>query len=403
MARAMLSENLQELLSAYVDGELTPVEYERVMAALRDSTVARDYVKQLRELSAQIKVLPQLTSPKSFSTHYLQHVSKVQRRQRAWRWSAVGAAAAALIAGVTLWFTRPQPLPPGSGPGPVALNHPNVPNTPNAIPDNVTPVKRPVDATWLADLGKQAAEWSLGQWDRVTTGLSDTASYLAAMQRDVDVKTASNRKSVLTAPAKDPNALRAVDVDYIPTIQPNEFNLANFQKYWSKKGLFIADVHSVDTIKTLARLTEACKQHGVTLVLDEEVQQRLTKKLPATFMVYLENVPEETIAKLWATLDELDSWHKSINAHDMSCRSIKLFALADVEERKQFARGLGVKPEKLTPKTAASSNALQAVIVAYYQHRLPESISPHVQQALDGQAGPKSDAVSLLFMVRGNK
>ncbi|HQR41842.1 MAG TPA: zf-HC2 domain-containing protein, partial [Gemmatales bacterium] len=67
----MLSESLQELLSAYVDGELSPTEYERVMAALRESEIARDYVNSLRGISTQLKTLPKIPCPAQLTSTIL--------------------------------------------------------------------------------------------------------------------------------------------------------------------------------------------------------------------------------------------------------------------------------------------------------------------------------------------
>jgi len=343
--------------------------------------------------------------PTSFSAHYLRYSQKIKTRRRAWRWGAGGAAAAALIAGVSMWLSRPQPIqgPDVVGAPPIARN--NVPETPNHPDVNVPPVKAPVDVTWLADLGKRAGRWSLDQLDQVSAQTEAAVTWVARTHADLDSRTQASQKNLLGAPAKDPgNPFKTVDVELHPIITPNQFNLATFQQWWNKKGLFVADVVCSDTVKALTRLTEACKMHGVTLVIDEEVQKRLDKRLPATFMVYLENVNEETVAQVWSTLDGLDHWHDSLTAMDASCRSIEFRPLVEVDGRRQLARSLGVNPEKLTvPKTSATPAPQQAVVLAYYQNRLPESISANVRQTLSGQGGPKADGVSIVFMLRANK
>ena len=81
----MLSESLQELLSAYVDGELSPTEYERVMAALRESEIARNYVNSLRSMSGQLKTLPKIACPANLTSVVLREQQKKQLNARSLR------------------------------------------------------------------------------------------------------------------------------------------------------------------------------------------------------------------------------------------------------------------------------------------------------------------------------
>lgn len=399
----MLSESLQELLSAYVDGELAPAEYERVMAALRDSVVARDYVKQLREISARIKVLPKLAVPTSFSAHYLKHDHKVKRQRRAWRWGAVGAAAAALIAGVGMWLSKPPPVNPPAVPGGIDIARHTTPDTPNRPNPVLVPESSKADLTWLADLGKRAAAWSLERYDDLGTRLDSTMAWFASAA-EAEAKNQASQKNLLTSRAKElGNPFRTTDVELPFLVTPEKFSLTDIQQRWDKKGLFQTDLVCTDTVKALSRLNEACKRNGVTLVLDEEVQRRLEKRLPAPFVLYLENIPEVTLVKVWSTLAELDHWQDGLTTMDASCQSIE-FRPPDGDERKQFAGSLGMSPEKLvTPKASAPPASQQAIVLGLHPNRLAESISLQVRQAINGQTGPKADTVSVFFLLRSGK
>jgi len=63
----MLSETIRELLSAAIDGELTPSEKKSVRRVLRESAEARAYYSQLKTDSGEIAALPPLRSPFDFS------------------------------------------------------------------------------------------------------------------------------------------------------------------------------------------------------------------------------------------------------------------------------------------------------------------------------------------------
>ncbi len=130
----MLSESLQELLSAYVDGELAPAEYERVMSTLRDSQLARDYVTQLRGLSQQIKTLPAEVCPTQVTTRFLQNTKRRQVQIRNRRLAYVGALAAALLISFGTWWYLNQNIPANL---PI-LNNNNLANNTTTIPQPVT-------------------------------------------------------------------------------------------------------------------------------------------------------------------------------------------------------------------------------------------------------------------------
>jgi hypothetical protein len=55
----MLPENVTQLLTAFVDGELTPQERDVVTRLLNKSSEAREFVRQLQENAHRIKQLPQ--------------------------------------------------------------------------------------------------------------------------------------------------------------------------------------------------------------------------------------------------------------------------------------------------------------------------------------------------------
>jgi len=400
----MLSESLQELLSAYVDGELVPAEYERVMAALRDSASARDYVKHLREMSCGLKDLPKLTIPRSFSAQYLKHDRRIQRIRRAMRWAAVGAAAAALVTGWTLWPPRPGPLPPPPGPGVVNVAVNGTHNTPIPVSPPVLIGTPKPDLTWLAAVSNRAMAWSREELDRLGIGINDSLTYLANAAVLADARNQAKQKELLAAPAKElGNPFRSTAIELPLLVSSERFNVTEFQKRWGKKGLFQADLLCTDTLDALVRLNEACKRNGVALILDEEVHQRLAKRLPAPFVVYLENIKEDTLFKVWSTLEGLDHWTDRTGGGNASCQSIE-FRRPDNEECKHFARCLGIEAEKLvTPSTAVNQTPQQAVVVGYHPTRLAETLSHHVRQAITSQSGPRTDSVSVLFLLRSPK
>ncbi len=98
-----------ELLSAYVDGELTEDEHAKVEQRLRDDPNAKALVDQLREISQTMQSLPRLTASEGLRQAVLQRTlpSESEERQLSWSrrllWPALAVAAVLM-----LMLYRPQ-------------------------------------------------------------------------------------------------------------------------------------------------------------------------------------------------------------------------------------------------------------------------------------------------------
>ncbi len=404
----MISENLQELLSAYVDGELAAHEYDRVMSALQESASAREYVRQLREMSSEFKKLTALVSPVNYTKQFLQKNKILQGQRMAKQWGAYVALAAAVLIGVSAWFYW-KPAPPGPVvPGPVDLvkKNPIEPDTnlnTNVVSSAVTSTKR--DTTWMAAALVETGQWAARQLEALGGGATTTVTWLTEADALREDRFLSSSTELLTGPVKQAgNPFKSLDLQLPLLLTPQEFSLKAVQERWAKKGLFVVDLASTDTVKTLDQLAAVCKKQELKLVVDEEVKQRLAKKLPATFIVYLENANEAKLAALLDGLQKADRWLERVS--ETKCQSLLMYPL-EQEGRKQLAKGLGINAERLISSSSKSisqqSSSNQGVVLAYYPNRLASTISPEVSQTLQAQAGPQSDALSVVFLLRMSK
>src|SRR5437867_3651895 len=122
----MLSEQVRQLLTAYVDGELTNRQRKAVLRLLRRSPEARALLGKLRQDAERLRALPRPHLGGDFTARVLRAVHQEQsrrRRETAARaafpaWAGLAAAAAVLLAvgtGSFLYFDRP-PLDTIAGP-----------------------------------------------------------------------------------------------------------------------------------------------------------------------------------------------------------------------------------------------------------------------------------------------
>lgn len=397
----MLSETLQELLSAYVDGELNPAEYERVMSALRDSALARDYVTVLRSMSKQLKELPTCQTPPQFTKQFLQERKREQLKKRNWRLGSVAAIAAGLLIGVSIWWYISQPaitnpIIPGNNELAKNTKETNKPET--IFPDKV-PEKRQLDLSAYAHLVQEALSSSYDQLEHWQDRVNNSIAWLTEAEAVREGTFQANQSTMLTGPVKlAGNPFKTLDAP-LPLLQtPADFNLTSLQNRWSKKGLYVLDLSSKDTIKTLTRLIEAGKQAKVDLVIDDEIKQRLAKKLPTTFMLYLQNLSEDQASNYIKALSVTDYWTAQEARSDVSCQSLLLYVL-DATAKPQVARSIGLAPEQFTkPDDKPAGLAL-----SYYSYRLPTSLGEEARKLASTLHGPSADKLSFVVLIRTGK
>lgn len=99
--------HLDELLSAYLDGETTPAESARVQAHLRDCLRCRRRLVAFNDTRASVRSLPTLELPPEL----VPAAPSVDARRRRATWlGAAAAAAAAVIAVATVTAPTPEPI-----------------------------------------------------------------------------------------------------------------------------------------------------------------------------------------------------------------------------------------------------------------------------------------------------
>src|SRR5215213_8874846 len=112
----MKSVNARELLTAAIDGELTPAERKAARRQLRESEAARGLFAQLKADAARLKKLPRVAAPADLADNVLAVISdramtptplppSPRSRRFDWGWLPIGAniaAAAGVLVAITL-------------------------------------------------------------------------------------------------------------------------------------------------------------------------------------------------------------------------------------------------------------------------------------------------------------
>jgi len=353
-------------------------------------------------MSKQLKLLPVMNCPSQFTTQFLQERKQLQLKTRN-RWVGMLAAiAASLLVAAGVWWYVSQP---GMASLPIMGKDNLAKNTEKRKEIDrgtaVVPEKTKPDLASYAILAHEVLAAAYDELELWQDRLSQSVAWLAQAEAIREGKFQESQSTLLTGPVKSGNVFKTLDAPLPLFMTPADFKLSSLQSRWAKKGLFVLDLSSKDTVKTLRRLIDAGQEAKVPLVVDDEVKQRLSKQLPATFMVYLENVPDEQIAAWLTAFENADYWQSTEFRKDATCLSMLLYPL-DAQGRSQVARSLGLAAEQLAqPVSTGAVN--KAVVLSYYSYRLPTSLSDEARKTIATFKGPMKDRLSLVVMVRVGK
>jgi hypothetical protein len=147
----MLSEETTQLLTAYVDGELSPRQREAVLRLLNQSSEARDLLRQLQENAEKVKQLPRRRLDVGFAGDVVKAIAErsvlvdpprgVALRLRWVPYAAAAAAAVVLFVaslGVAIYFALGDEE---GGPGGL-LNPNNIAELPAKAAPRPNPIER---------------------------------------------------------------------------------------------------------------------------------------------------------------------------------------------------------------------------------------------------------------------
>ena len=97
MTYSRLSPETQEMLSAYIDGELDDAQRQELERRLHTEADLAQALAELRGLKGAFSALPHARAPRNFTLSPEQAGLKPHRRKPIWRWAAWSAAGALAV------------------------------------------------------------------------------------------------------------------------------------------------------------------------------------------------------------------------------------------------------------------------------------------------------------------
>ena len=375
----MLASDQIELLTAYVDGELSPRRRQVALRLLSESSEARTLLKELQENAHRVRQLPRRTLDAAFTAQVVQAAAKkpieparpARPVSAGLRWLPyvfAGVAAAVLFMVVTAAV-----LSVGLG-----LNWLGVDNGENAIVENkdggqieAPPKPAPVDEGDKIAPPKKPSNPLPG---KIIEGV--LAQYAAPIPRE--------RFASLT----------------FQELHEHEDARKRLAAELEKNNSLHLDVVVRNNPHAIERLKKALKPLGAKLVVDPTSEAALKTGGKTEFLVYAENLKAEELANLMKQLAAEEK--KAKTPYD----KLKVSSMSK-QERQNLVAFLGEDPDKrkvvnntgiIGPRPKPNPKAERVLVV------LPQQASPkhsqEMKQFLLQPAYPQPGAVSVLIRIR---
>jgi hypothetical protein len=436
----MLTDHTRELLTAYVDGELTSRQQEAVLRLLQQSAEARDLLRRMQQDAEAVRQLPRQKPERDLTAPVMGIISQRRlrpgsRRQTVARsqpniaaWAGYGAAAASLLLVALasyLYFSasmpdKPEPDRVAKGKAEQLPPLAKVDTPPAPAPKQADPVIA-VKPSLPEDLPAPAV---------VGADLPDKASDAIAAPADpVDGMEMFQKAKVTQL-----QILKLVDLDL-------ETRRKELAADLSKGPAFRMESPVKDSIKAFDRLKAALSARGIGLVIDQTAQARMTAsarlaKLKTNFVLYVEDVTADELVQLFQYAAAEDRKAEKLKKGDSQFEAVVINTMADAD-REELCKLLGIKGKKLPDlpsgplgvdirkplsdktgddiaknlagqggvprpepgKTAAKPSERLALVLPYNPVR-PRPDSPEVKRFLASRKPPRPGTVQVLLVLR---
>jgi hypothetical protein len=393
----MLTDQVRELLTGYVDGELSNRQRRLAERLLRRSPEARALLTQLQEDAQRLRALPRRHLDEQFSARVLRAVRQRQaqeRRRAADReaayplWASLAAAAAVLVAvsfGSFFYFAHaPHDTPTGPQVAvedrpPEVLGDPDEKpgDSGNSVAVQPTPPDRPRELPKPEELPWPVAVPSESVNPETVIG-SETPVPEMEMFKPATV-------SLPFALLED---VRGLQADKLRTALGTEAALR-------------IELPCHDTAKGFRRLQAALKEIGVALAIDAAAQNRLDKpRLRSNYVLFVEDLTADELARALAKVGSDDK--KAAEARPKGDGQFSKMVVNRLTgaDRKELSDVLRVEARQLQPGAGQGKGTERLALAVTYNPERPRASSPEVKRYFDNRRPARQGAVQVLLVLR---
>jgi hypothetical protein len=436
----MLSDRVRQLLTAYVDGELSAHQREAATRLLEQSAEARVFVQHLQADSAALRRLPRRQLGPKFSQKVVDAIgdspSHVSRRSQVAQfaqapvypaWIGLASAAAVLFVvgvGSALYFyALPSKhdrviVAKNDGPSAVHPSHAASAVDRNSAPS--TPAKNPTTPKTVPP-----------STDKNDPPVSEEKHPILESTADADISMEAppiRRLEVF-------NQLEEVKLALSLTLR--DLDQPRFQERLRQKlkedAAFQLDMSCPASAKGLDRLESAFRAKGVKVLVDRAALTRWQKGLKTHYAFYSEDLTPEDVAGILLALGDDDKkaeakqrFNKIVINHLTPANRGELCTLLGVDPRAtptkpkgplgvDITQPLSKKTEEQVADALAGKGPLRpqngkarapkapdrlALVLSYNPVRISPAGSKEIKQFLAGHATPRPGTIQILLVLR---
>jgi hypothetical protein len=304
----MIPDHVMQLLTAYVDGELSTRQRKAVLRLLHRSAEARRLYQQLRDDAARLRGLPRARLGRHFAQRVLRNLSDgrlhldrrstLPERPAIPPWVGLGVAAAVLLIVSVSSYLYFAAVPPEASPDAAAVKKP-APDEPGPdkkpdpekerpVPPQAkgepTPSNRPGLFLWALD---QAGRWGAEQIARRPSSGDQND------KRETDPLVSPPKGAFDLDVVRGPKLL-LLNVRELDQDKPQQ----QLRDGLGKENAHRLELFCLENAKALPRLQAAFQTHGIKLLIDKDAQNCLTKRLKTNYVLYTENLTAEELATI---------------------------------------------------------------------------------------------------------
>lgn len=360
----MLPEKYQDLLSAFVDGELSAAQHKQALRLLRKSSRARKFVRQLQNDSRRLQSMTRLRMPADFPARVLQTISLQQGLEKV--------------------------------PAPAATTS-VAPSAASSLPN------------WL---GLALAASLL---------LAMTAlSYLIFSGRLGN----SQEQPILVEQKPEKPTVQPPLMQFTLTQWQEEETRQQLKDNTRRENALQLDLNCRDNAEAVSRLAQALKHNGIEVVVEAEADQDIKDRKKTSYILYVDNVqPYEVLTILDHLRQEqqekptpVDSVTVNLLAQNNRARVASLLGLS--EDQLQPAEkldptqlpmpaldtGITTKPVQKAPaskgnSSPASQERLAVVLPAEIGPEANPARSSQIQRFVQARRSPRPGTLQLVFVL----
>ncbi len=433
----MLPDRLTELLTAYVDGELSARQGRSVLRLLKRSPEARQLLQELRADAVRLRDLPRARLDRQFPERIVQALGErpvrlplrpaVEPRPAFPTWLGLAGAAAVLFLVATasyLYFAASSQ--PTAGSSPVAKSD----DTPRAHHPAPDPGDRqqvvPPEAKQTTP-GPSVVVWAierLGRWGREEVARLGRPGG----KRFDDDPIATPRREPSAFDVVNPRSLLLLNVRDLD----QEKSGKQLQDELHRDRACRIELFCLENARGFARLQAAFQAHGIRLVVDRDAQTCLNRKTKTSYVLYAEDLTADELTTILREVGREDKKAEARREAQFDRVIVNALSPADYEELSKLlnidVKGLQTPP-RMDPRRPISDRTAQdvirvlegqgpprpgpgqptakgadrvALVLASHLVR-PRSASREVQLFLDGRKERRPGTVQMVLVLHGSR